>query len=331
MIVKDLIVKFIEANHIKQVYGVSGANIEDVFAALTHSVVAKPVLAKTEYQAALMAMGSYLATKKPHVVLTTSGAGILNTLPVLAEAFSSRIPFVLITGLVPQALQGKGGFQDTSGQNGTLSLEALLESTTGFVKTVNSGSEMIPTLLQAFALAQKSKKPAVVLVPKNIFSEHSESSHTEILQWSKPAVNEFVLDSEIKNYLRKTKRPLVILGEELVHCEKRELLKQLVNKLDAKVAAVPCAKGFFDHRDARFLGLTGMMGHVAVLQYLQQTDDVFLIGTRMDFLSRTGLEASLLEKKIIHFSQFSDSSYLPVQYQVVGTLDVILQELVDDL
>lgn len=327
-LVKDQIIQFVENLNINHVYGVSGANIEDLFSGFRASKKTTPVLAKTEYQASLMAMGSYLVGQKPHLVLTTSGAGILNTLPVLAEAFSSRIPFVLIAGLVPTPLQGKGGFQDTSSLNGTLDLEAMVRPSVGFIKQVNKASEVMSYLEQAFAVAEATKKPAVLLMPKNIFTESAEViSRFEALPES-----EMTGLKEITLQLRNLKKsPLLILGEEVIHLKKREQLNQLVEKLNARVAVTPCAKGFYNHRDSRFLGLTGMMGHGAVTDFIEQTTTVIVLGSRLDFLSRVGLETMLAQKNLIHFSYFSDVNYLPVQFNAVGDLDLVIAELLNEL
>lgn len=335
-LVKDQVIQFIENLNIKHVYGVSGANIEDLFSGLYNSKKTKAILAKTEYQAALMAMGSYLVDQRPHLVLTTSGAGVLNTLPILAESLTSRIPFVLIAGLVPTVVQGKGGFQDTSNQNGTLDLEAMIKPTVGFLKQVGQASEAIPFLQEAFAAAETSKKPAVLLIPKNIFSEMAEMLSVELTK-SEPKILSSALSSalnlaEIKQQIKNLKKsPLLILGEEVIHLKKREKINQLVEKLNAKVAVTPTAKGFFNHKDVRFLGLTGMMGHIPVADFIEQTDTVIVLGSRLDVLSRAGLENQLTQKTLIHFSYFTENSYLPTQFNAVGDLDQVIEELLNDV
>lgn len=328
MLIKDQIIQFIEERKLKHVFGVSGANIEDLFSGFSSSKLTQPILAKTEYQATLMAMGSYLATQSPHVVLTTSGAGVLNTIPVLAEAFSSRLPFVLIAGLVPTALQGLGGFQDTSNQNGTLDLQSMIKPSVGYFHEVSNASEAIISLAQAFSSAESSKKPSVVLISKNIFLETANPP----LDTKADAATKSVNIAELSLYFKNLKTsPLLILGEELIHLKRRENILRLVNKLNAKVAVTPCAKGFFDHQDPRYLGLTGMMGHSQVGDFIEQAEVVISLGSRLDFLSRAGLETKLAKKTLIHLSYFSDHNYLPVQYRTVGDLDKVMGELLNVL
>lgn len=328
-LVKDQIIQFIETLNLQHVYGVSGANIEDLFSAFQASPRTKPVLAKTEYQAALMAMGSYLVQQKPHVVLTTSGAGVLNTLPVLAEAFTSRVPFVLIAGLVPTPLQGKGGFQDTSNQNGTLDLEAMIKPSAGFLQQVSKASEVMPALQQAFVSAEVTKKPAVILIPKNILTETADALPFAVTSAALPPSPG--LEAILKPLKNLKTSPLLILGEEVIHLKKRENLNQLAQKLNARVAVTPQAKGFFNHKDSRFLGLTGMMGHGSVVEFAAQAATVVVWGSRLDLLNRVGLEDVLAKKTLFHFSYFSEDSYVPATFKAVGDLDMIMTELLNDL
>ena len=112
---------------ISHVFGVSGANIEDLYYSINNRGSPTIVLAKNEYNAASMAMGYYLSTKTISVVMTTSGPGILNTIPILAESFTTKIPLVVITGTIPVALEGQGAFQDTSGKGETFDLLEMVK------------------------------------------------------------------------------------------------------------------------------------------------------------------------------------------------------------
>lgn len=324
MTVAQSIVHFIQNKNLKHVFGVSGANIEELFHSFTQSSI-KPVLAKTEYQATLMAVGSHLATQQAHVVLTTSGAGVLNTLPVLAEAYSSRQPVVLIAGLPPAHLEGKGGFQDTSSLNGSLNLQALLNPLVCFQQKITSAEQVAEALNQAFHFAEREKRPAVLLVNRNVFSQQLDSVKTSD---SPTATFTTGNSSPLKEKLTASKdRPLFILGEELIHLKNRSLLKKVAKKFNAFIACTPQAKGFYDHADSCFVGLTGMMGTAKAEETLALVSQVLLIGSRMDHLSRFGSEETLAAKNVFHISAFEEKAFIRTELSVVGPLDLILEEL----
>lgn len=312
MLVKDYIGHYLDVADVHHVFGVSGANIEDLFSSLYKEKKVSIVLAKNEYNAGMMAIGSYLSSKVIKPVLTTSGAGILNVIPILAEGYSSQLPFVVISGTVPQNLEGLGAFQDTSGEGDSFDLSKVLAPCTEAVFKIREASEVPVALAQAFLKAKKSRRPTVILIPKNIFNQEvseflvqdslqnslKEKKNSEISPENFDQVKEFIL----RILVNKNDSPLIILGEELVHQKDLRNIHLFAKNLNAKIAVTPVAKGLYDHWDDDFLGLTGVMGHDDVNAHLKKAHDVILIGTKMDVLSRFSLESSFENKRVLQFN-----------------------------
>ncbi|MFA6238220.1 MAG: thiamine pyrophosphate-binding protein [Bacteriovorax sp.] len=299
----DYISQFLEQKNVSNAFGMSGANIEDLFSAIQKKNKTEIILAKNEYNAATMAMGSYLATQKPSVVLTTSGPGVLNTIPVLVESFSSQIPFVLISGLVPTQLEGMGAFQDTSGLGGTVDICQMIRHCTCFNIKIKNANEIPAALEKAYSLSLKYKKPSAILIPKDIFTNRITEFTISKERFAEKNTCPLELINAI-NFCRQFSRnihtpPLIILGEELLHLESIERIKEFVKKSCAGVALTACSKGLFDHKDPQFLGLAGIMGHNEVNDYLEHTEHVILVGTRMDLLTRFGMEKAFASKHIL--------------------------------
>lgn len=285
------------------VFGMSGANIEDLFSAIHKKKKTAIILAKNEYNAATMAIGSYLATQKVSMVLTTSGPGVLNTLPVLAEAFSSRIPLILISGLVPCQLEGHGAFQDLSGKGGTLDIKEMTKHCSCFQKKIQDPNEIPKALEKAFSTATTQKKPAVLLIPKDIFNQQITDFSLERTYPIAKKTCPLELINAI-SFCRQFSRgehspPLLVLGEELIHLQDLFHIREFIKKTNAAVALTPSSKGLFDHKNPQFLGLIGIMGHNEVNEYLKHTEHVIFIGSNLDLLNRQGLETSLLSKHLL--------------------------------
>lgn len=104
------------STYVDRVFGVGGANIEDLFDALHTTPGITPVLANHENSAGSMAHAYALERGGLAVVITTSGAGALNVIPALGEAHASRRPILAIVGEPPQSLDGRSSLQDTSGR-----------------------------------------------------------------------------------------------------------------------------------------------------------------------------------------------------------------------
>jgi acetolactate synthase-1/2/3 large subunit len=303
MKVADYISEYLAHKEISHVFGMSGANIEDLYAAIHKKNNPMIILAKNEYNASTMAIGSYLSTKKISVVMTTSGPGVLNTIPVLAEAFSSKIPFVLISGVVPEALEGQGAFQDTSGLGGTLNILEILKQCTCFQVKIKDEKNIPEALDNAFYLSLKHKKPAVILIPKNIFNKEitafnsfevaSQADHKVYTELS----SAITFCQQISNNI--TNPPLIILGEELIHLKHIRFIQEFIDKTGSSVALTPNSKSLFDHKNPRFLGLIGIMGHNEVNDYLKKTDYLIFVGVKFDLLNRYGIQELIPAKKLL--------------------------------
>ena len=165
--VVDHIVEYLAAMGVGHIFGVDGANIEDLYDAAFFREDITAVLAKHEFSAATMADGYSRSGAGLGVVAATSGGGALNTVPGLGEAFASRVPVLALIGQAPTHLDGRGAFQDTSGRNGALDAQALFSAVSVYCRRVVKPEDILSALPEAVAAA-RSGGPAVLLLPKDI-------------------------------------------------------------------------------------------------------------------------------------------------------------------
>ncbi|MDT5146487.1 MAG: acetolactate synthase large subunit, partial [Mycobacterium sp.] len=154
----------IDSHHI---FGVDGANIEDLYDAAHFRSDITAVLAKHEFSAATMADGYSRSGAGLGVVAATSGGGALNLIPGLGESLASRVPLLALVGQPATTMDGRGSFQDTSGRNGSLNAEALFSAVSVFCRRVLTPAEIVSALPSAIAAA-RTGGPAVLLLPKDI-------------------------------------------------------------------------------------------------------------------------------------------------------------------
>lgn len=106
--VVDHIVGCLAQSGISHIFGVDGANIEDLYDAAFFRDDITAVLAKHEFSAAAMADGYSRSGAGIGVVAATSGGGCLNTVPGLGESLASRVPVLALIGQPPTTLDGQG-------------------------------------------------------------------------------------------------------------------------------------------------------------------------------------------------------------------------------
>lgn len=316
----DLVSEFLSKMDIPAVFGVSGANCEAVFESLLGKGKTKVFLSKSEYGATTMAIGHYLATHKIGVVLTTSGPGILNTIPVLAEAYASRIPLVVIAGSVPLSMEGKGAFQDTSGLNESLNLIHMLLACTCFVRKIIEEKYFAEILQSAFDKSRRYKRPAVIILPKNIAEEDVFTAYDFINRFAEVAEEEEggVKFEELKFFCEDAERPLILLGDDSLHLKRKTLPVELAEKMNARIVVTPNAKGGVDHHSALFAGVIGIMGHQQAINEFQKATHVLMIGFKETALSLIGIEEVYEQKKKMSLSSESLMERLKSELKVAS-------------
>ena len=119
-------------------------------------------LPRHEQGGVFAAEGYARATGKAGVVMATSGPGATNLVTGIADAYLDSTPLVAITGQVPQAMIGKGAFQETD----VFSVTAQIVKHNYLVMDVND----IPRIVkEAFYIAQSGRPgPVLIDIPKNI-------------------------------------------------------------------------------------------------------------------------------------------------------------------
>src|ERR1700694_2361353 len=229
--VGDYIVKYLAAKGIDDIFGVDGANIEDLYDAAFFRDDVTAVLAKHEFSAATMADGYSRSGAGLGVVAATSGGGCRNTVRGVGEAFASRVPVLALIGQPPTTLDGLGSFQDTSGRNGALNAEALFSAVSVFCRRVMRPEDIVSALPEAIAAA-RTGGPAVLLLPKNIQQSEMGSNGAGF----DPAGTQLGNPEAIAGALRGAGgRVTIIAGEQVARDDARAELEQLRTVLRARI------------------------------------------------------------------------------------------------
>ena len=98
----ELLVRNLEAQDVRYVFGVPGAKIDRVYDALLDSRI-ETVVCRHEQNASFIAQGLGRMTGKAGVCLVTSGPGTTNLVTGFATATSEGSPVVGFGGVVPRA------------------------------------------------------------------------------------------------------------------------------------------------------------------------------------------------------------------------------------
>ncbi|MBV9720559.1 MAG: thiamine pyrophosphate-binding protein [Mycobacterium sp.] len=301
--VVDHIVGHLAGIGVEYIFGVDGANIEDLYDAAYFRSDINAVLAKHEFSAATMADGYSRSGAGLGVVAATSGGGALNLIPGLGESFTSRVPVLALVGQPATAMDGRGSFQDTSGRNGSLNAEALFSQASVFCRRVARPADIVSALPAAIAAAQAGG-PAVLLLPKDIQQADVQVNGDSGRRPEDVRQSRFIGDPHpIARALRQVTGPVTIIaGEQVARDDARVELATLRSVLRARVACVPDAKdaaGTPGFGSSSALGVTGVMGHPGVADAVASSGLCLVVGTRLSVTARAGLDDALAAVRTI--------------------------------
>ena len=327
--VVDHIVGHLAGIGVDYIFGVDGANIEDLYDAAYFRSDITAVLAKHEFSAATMADGYSRSGAGLGVVAATSGGGALNLIPGLGESFTSRIPLLALVGQPATSMDGRGSFQDTSGRNGSLDAEALFSQVSVFCRRILTPADIVSALPAAIAAA-RAGGPAVLLLPKDI---QQSAVHVNSRNGGRPADVEQPRSigdpHHIVRALRRATGPVTIIaGEQVARDDARAELSALRAVLRARVACVPDAKdaaGTPGLGSSSALGVTGVMGHPGVSDAVAASGLCLVVGTRLSVTARAGLDEALAAVPTVSIG--SAPPYLPCTHVHTDDLRASLRML----
>lgn len=319
--VVDYIVSHLARRGMQCVFGVDGANIEDLYDAAHAHPDFTAIVAKHEFSAAAMADAYSRTAPTLGVVAATSGGGALNTVPGLGESLASRVPVLALIGQAPAADDGLGPFQDTSGVNGTLDAAALFSSVSVFCRRITTADDVVSALPAALDAATRLRGPAVLLLPKDIQQAAIEAPAEDVDPHPQPQPDL----TAIIELLASAGGPVTIVaGDQVARDDARAELEQLRRTLNAAVVTEPDAK------DAapKALGVAGVMGHPGVGTALADSAACLLVGSRLPLMARRGLDALAA---IPLASVGSAPPHLPATHVHTDDLKAALPQLSDAL
>ncbi|MFD4441297.1 thiamine pyrophosphate-binding protein [Nocardia sp. NPDC058519] len=301
--VVDYLVRTVADRGITQIFGVDGANIEDLYDAIFDAGGSPAgIVAKHEFSAATMADGYARSTGGMGVVAATSGGGAMNLVAGLAESFASRVPVLALIGQAPTSLEGAGAFQDSSGLAESIDAAALFATVSRYCARVTDPAEL-PAQLEAAIAAAEGGGPAVLLIPKDVQQQSmpdipvvstAEAGRDSLT----PGISAPTIAAELAD-ARRIGKVVIIAGDQIARDNARAELAELVAALDASVGVAPDAKDVYSNTGPGYCGVAGSMGHAELVEALAAASACLLIGTRLPVTARAGLDAALADLPVL--------------------------------
>lgn len=261
-------------------FGVAGGAMALLWGALSNSRL-QVLHFRHEGGAAFAAVEACFASDRPVAVFTTAGPGITNALTGLFAARGEGAKVILLSACTSAPQRGRWAIQETSAY--TLPISGIYTSGALFNDAVTlESADQLPQIYRrlALGLSQPGGFVAHLSIPTG---ELTSSLSTPL---PKVAVSETLLIPSEETIWKCTKLlsegPFAIWVGFGARGAAQEI-RQLAERTGAAVMCSPRGKGIFPEKHPQYVGVTGLGGHLSVLNYMQNQPPLrtLVLGTRL--------------------------------------------------
>ena len=319
----DLLIKALENEGVRYIYGIPGEENLDVLDSLSRSSI-ELVLTRHEQAAGFMAATYGRLTGDPGVCLSTLGPGATNFVTAAAYAQLGGMPMVMLAGQKPINSSKQGRFQIVDVVN-------LMRPTTKYSEQIVKGKLTPSMVREAFRLAGQERPGAAYLeLPEDIADEDADASIFDVVDHRRPCASGRSIEEAVE-MIRAAERPLLLIGADANRRRASEALTRLVDRSGLYFFNTQMGKGIVDERHPRYIGTAALSEHDFLHCAIDRADLIVNIGhdvvEKPPFLMEKG------GKKVIHVNFHVariDDIYFP-QLNVVGDIADSVTRLADGL
>jgi acetolactate synthase-1/2/3 large subunit len=307
----DLLVKALEHEGVRYVFGLPGEENLDVLESLRASSI-RLIVTRHEQGAGFMAATHGRLTGCTGVALSTLGPGATNLLTPAAYAQLGAMPMLMLTGQKPIKASKQAQFQ-------IVDVVEMMRPVTKFTQQIVHGNSVPSRVREAFRRAQQERPGAVHLeLPEDIAREDCEDTFLfPIKKTRRPAADAKAVADAV-TVIERARRPLLLIGAGANRTMTSHMLQRFVDRTGIPFFTTQMGKGVLDERQELCLGTAALSEHDYLHQAVDAADLIINVGhdvvEKPPFFMRRG-GAEVLH---VNYSPAEvDPVYFP-QYEVIG-------------
>ena len=326
----ETLIKGLEREGVRIIFGYPGGAILPVYDALRESKQIKHVLIRQEQNGVHAASGYARVSGKVGVCMATSGPGATNLVTGIATAYMDSIPVVIITGQVATKMVGTDAFQEVD-------ITGITHPITKHNYLVQEADDIPRIIKEAFYIASTGRPgPVLIDLPKNIAEDFCREGVSQDINLPgyKPTVVGH--SSQIKNaclLMDEAKQPVIHAGGGVISSNASEELMKLSMLLQAPVTTTLMGLGAIPTEHEMNLGMPGIHGHAIANRAVMECDLLITVGARFDDRMTGAVDKFAPEAKIIHIDidPAEIGKNVRVNIPIVGNVKTVLKEIIQDL
>jgi acetolactate synthase-1/2/3 large subunit len=269
----DLFVKSLEAEGVKQIFGVPGEENAHFMISLEDSPI-EFVLTRHEQGASFMAEVHGRLTGEPGVCLGTLGPGATNLITGVADANMDRAPLICITGQADSQRQHKESHQH-------MDVVGMFTPVTKWAHSILHPDNVPEVVRKAFKIATTEKPGAAhIELAEDIAQLEAQTLPITPTRTRRPVPDEKVID-QAWSLIQGARRPVILAGNGAIRKRASKQLRQFSEQTGIGVICTFMAKGCVDMDSEQCLYTIGLQGKDLVACAIDAADLVICIGYDM--------------------------------------------------
>jgi len=313
---------------VKYVFGYPGGAILPVLNEFHSQNKIKYILSRTELGGSFMAEGYSKATKKPGVIMVTSGPGAINVMTSLQNALSDGNALLALSGQVSTNVLGTNAFQEAD-------IIGISKPCTKWNTMIKSNDTINNSIDFAFKqMLNKRYGPVLIDLPKNIMSSNSSIQKSEILVNKKKSKVPNSIRLSLDNFnqmIHSAKRPLILAGNGIYQSCAIDDLREFAKMYNIPVTTTLLGLGVFNEKHHLSLKMLGMHGSYCANMAIQNCDLLINFGSRFDDRIIGDPKKFAPKAKIIHVDIEPDNINKTIQshYYIKEDCKTLINKLID--
>jgi len=261
----------------------------------------KGIVTRREDQAVFMA-DAYWRMKRsppPALVVVTTGPGVANTIPAVANAFSDSSALILMAGITPSAWTDRGRLEETYRYAPEQWVE-IMRPITKRASYVNRPELALEMLVRSVNIAVNGRPGPVSLhIPVDILYHKMEPVWVEPSLAVKPVKIGPDPEAVAKaaDLIIKAERPVILAGGGVHNAQAWEELREFAETFSIPVITTFMGKGALPEDHPLNLGVSGICGTGQACLASREADVVIAVGARFSEMHTIGYQLYRIPKE----------------------------------
>jgi len=321
MRVGEYLFRRLKALGVRHTFGIPGDFVLPLYQALERTPI-KPIVVTHEPSAGFAA-DAYARLKDLGVALVTYGAGALNMVNAIAQAYAERSPVLVVSG-APEIRDRR---LDALVHHKVRTFESQLtvyREITCAAAALNDPRMALEEIDRVLEAMSRWKRPGYLEIPRDVVFAPGSRSHRTAPMTRRPdpvALREAM--SEIVARLNRSRRPVIYAGVEIERFGLNKKLVAVAEKLNLPVVTSMEGKTVFPETHRNFVGIyMGRVGSAEAREVVEGSDCVLMLGALLTDVS-TGLFTARVDQASLISASPEEVSVSHHRYPDVNLVDLV--------